>query len=366
MALPRTFFRFGADGLVRVTDNGAEELLVDAPIGLATSDGAGGVLYSEWTPEWQTGPTWWLPDGHDDARVVADRVVGLPARLDGRAVVLGGFPTEGCEGDTIDPMVARDLQAGVDTTLQCYTAGPDNGWGPDSYGGGLYVGDAWDAVLDQGALYSSLALVFRNERGEVIDHPANPYDGDCHPCELTAALSPDGTRLAVIYRPDAEQLRNDNWAAETVAIDAELQVFDLTDGELVFEQQLPAGAQPVWPWHPWFDGRYVVLGPDRPLLGPGDQGPAVSRLQRLLVDFGAAIEVDGIFGPGTQAAVEAFHQERFGTPDAFVDPVTWTALGVPDTIIDTRTGQTTQLPGSIALDITFTDNDLPAARPPEP
>jgi peptidoglycan hydrolase-like protein with peptidoglycan-binding domain len=358
--MPESYLRFGADGLVAVTGDGVEELLAEAPIGSATSDGAGGVLYTEWTPEWRFGPTFgptlWLPDGQDDAQVGS---LGLPARLDGRAVVVGSFPTDECGEDSVDRMVARDLRTGVDMVLQCAVAGPDDGWGPDSYGGGMYVGDHWNAVLDRGALYSSLALVFRDERGEMIDHSANPYDGDCQPCELTAALSPDGARLAVIYRPDALQFRNDNWAVETTAIDAQLQVFDLTDGDLLFEQVVPAGAQPHWPWHPWFDGRYVVLGPDRfdhPYLEHGDRQPAVSTLQRLLVDHGADVDVDGIFGPDTEAAVEAFHLERFGASRSEVHTETWTGLGVPDTIIDTHTGESTQVPGSIALDLTFTDD----------
>ncbi len=364
-ALPATFLRYGSDGLIRVTGAG-DEVLDDRPIANAMSDGAGGVLFVPWTPEWQAGSTWWLPDGHTDARVIADAVgVVLPARLDGRGVVIARFPTEGCEGEVIEPMVARDLETGVDTTLQCSTAGDDDGWGPDSFGGGAYVGDSWSAVIDRGTLYSSTGLVFRNERGDVIDHPANPYDGDCHPCELTAGLSPDGARLAVLFRPDAPQMRNEQWAAETLTVETELQVFDLGTGDLVYQQRLPAGAQPrgAYPHFgsrspPWFDGRFVVLGPNRfdhPYLSRGDTGAAVATLQRLLAARGADIEIDGIFGHDTQTAVEAVHEARFGTADAFVDHVTWTALGVSDTIIDTHTGSSTEVPGAVALEVVFTD-----------
>jgi hypothetical protein len=369
-AIPSRFIRFGADGLTRVTVDG-EELLVDTPIGSATSDGSGGVLYTEWKAGvWKAGvrngTTRWLRPEADEPSFISDGFAGLAARLDGRAVVIGSFPTEECFEEVVSPMVARDLQTGADTTLQCSTAGPDDGWSPDSFGGGIYVGNHWSAVLDLGALYSSIDLVFRNERGDVIDHPGNPYDGDCHPCELTAALSPDGTRLAVIFRPDALQFRNDNWQTETTSVAAQLQVFDLRTGDLLFEQPVSAGAQPTPPgWHSWFDGRYVVFGPDRfdhPYLRPGDAGPAVTTLQRMLVEHGANIEIDGIFGPATESAVEAFHEAQFGAADSSVDPVTWSALGVSDTIIDTRTGDTTRLPGSIALEITFSDD---AGIPPE-
>lgn len=353
--------RYGADGLVRV--NAADDdLLVDAPIRSAMSDGAGGVLYSLWEPGHLSGPTWWLPPGSDEPRRVSGDFPRLAASLDGRAVVIGGFPAEECFEDAVDRMVARDLRTGSDTTLQCATGGPDDGWGPDSFGGGLYVGDHWSAVLEQGALYSSIELVFRDEGGDVIDHPANPYDDDCRPCELTPALSPDGTRLAVIFRPDALQFRNEDWSTETTSVNAQLQVFDLQTGDLLFEQLLAAGAQPQPPgWHSWFDGRFVVLGPDRfdhPNLSSGDRGPEVSTLQRLLVQHGANLEIDGIFGPSTEGAVEAFHASRFEAPASSVDPLTWTTLGVPSTIIDTHTGETVEVPGAITLEVTFAEDTV--------
>ena len=167
------------------------------------------MLYSEWSPT-ESG-TRWLPADTDESRFVWDGYRAIPALLDGRSVIVASFATDECFSD-VPNMVARDLETGADTTLQCGTGGPDDGWGPNSYGGGLYVGDAWSAVTDQGAMLSSIGLVFRDERGAIIEHPANPYSDDCHPCELTAALSPDGERLAVIYRPDALQFRNENWA----------------------------------------------------------------------------------------------------------------------------------------------------------
>lgn len=375
VVLPASYLRYGADGLVRVTGD-TEEALVDGPVGFATSDGAGGVLYTEWNPELHP-RTWWLARDAAEAVVVSDRYPDISARLDGRSVRVDSFGVEGCDDDDV-PMVAHDLVSGADTTLQCGVEGPDDGWGPDSFGGGMYVGDHWSAVIDQGAMMSSVDLVFRDERGEVFDHPANPYDTDCHPCELTPTLSPDGTRLAVIYRPDAMQFRNENWRTETTAVPAELQIFDLTDGEIVFRTELPAGAQPRY--GSWFDGRYVVLGPDRfdhPHLGngiggwvelaPDDRGEPVRTLQQLLIAVGADLEVDGIFGPDTTAAVEAFHAEHFGQPDAFVDVDTWTALGVPDTIIDTHSGTTRQLSGAIALEVILTDGptDPEPDTPPE-
>ncbi len=353
-ALPQSYYQFGADGLVRFVDGQAERL-VSTPVAYATSDGVGGVLYSEWSPT-ELG-TRWLPADTDESRFVWDGYRAIPALLDGRSVIVASFATDECFSD-VPNMVARDLETGADTTLQCGTGGPDDGWGPNSYGGGLYVGDAWSAVTDQGAMLSSIGLVFRDERGAIIEHPANPYSDDCHPCELTAALSPDGERLAVIYRPDALQFRNENWGAETVDVPAELQVFDLRTGDLVFQHQLSAGAQPRFDWTPWFDGRFLALGPDRfdyPSLYRDSTGDKVRNLQRMLVAAGFDIEVDGIYGPGTRAAVEAFHIDRFGASRPQVGTDTWTELGVPDTIIDTHTGITVELPGAVALEVTLTE-----------
>lgn len=58
------------------------------------------------------------------------------------------------------------------------------------------------------------------------------------------------------------------------------------------------------------------------ILRPGDRGPAVAVLQRAL-----GLADDGIFGPDTLAALEAF-QRRAGLPvDGLVGRRTWEALG---------------------------------------
>lgn len=62
------------------------------------------------------------------------------------------------------------------------------------------------------------------------------------------------------------------------------------------------------------------------IVGRGDSGPAVSELQRQLVAAGASIEVDGDFGPRTEAAVRAFQQQRGLSPDGTVGDATRAAL----------------------------------------
>ena len=65
---------------------------------------------------------------------------------------------------------------------------------------------------------------------------------------------------------------------------------------------------------------------DRYPLRRCDKGPAVAALQRSLVASGAAIDVDGYFGPATDAAVRAFQRDAGLEVDGLVGPDTWAAL----------------------------------------
>ena len=63
-----------------------------------------------------------------------------------------------------------------------------------------------------------------------------------------------------------------------------------------------------------------------PLVRQGDQQHPVQTLQYLLRARGHNLTVDGIFGPGTDAAVRAFQQQKGLAVDGIVGPVTWSAL----------------------------------------
>lgn len=63
------------------------------------------------------------------------------------------------------------------------------------------------------------------------------------------------------------------------------------------------------------------LPTSRPLLKKGARGAAVEELQRLLM-----IDVDGIFGNGTDDAVRRFQRARGLEADGIVGSATWTAL----------------------------------------
>jgi peptidoglycan hydrolase-like protein with peptidoglycan-binding domain len=63
-----------------------------------------------------------------------------------------------------------------------------------------------------------------------------------------------------------------------------------------------------------------------PLVSRGAQGHPVPSLQYLLREPGQALQVDGIFGPKTDAAVRGFQQALGIAVDGIVGPVTWRAL----------------------------------------
>ncbi|WP_257016037.1 GH25 family lysozyme [Streptomyces sp. Ag82_O1-15] len=58
----------------------------------------------------------------------------------------------------------------------------------------------------------------------------------------------------------------------------------------------------------------------------GDRGPAVSAVQAELNAHGAALSVDGAFGPATHKAVAAFQTRNQLPPDGVVGPNTWIVL----------------------------------------
>ena len=63
-----------------------------------------------------------------------------------------------------------------------------------------------------------------------------------------------------------------------------------------------------------------------PTLRRGARGENVVQLQRLLSMDGSNLEIDGIFGPGTQSAVRAFQKRHGLVVDGIVGPKTWAEL----------------------------------------
>lgn len=57
-----------------------------------------------------------------------------------------------------------------------------------------------------------------------------------------------------------------------------------------------------------------------------DSGPAVATIQQLLTDQGFPVDVDGYYGPDTEAAVISFQESRGLEADGVVGPDTLAAL----------------------------------------
>jgi len=76
------------------------------------------------------------------------------------------------------------------------------------------------------------------------------------------------------------------------------------------------------------------------LLKKGAQGEEVLQLQKLLVEHGFPVSLDGIFGIETERAVRAFQSQNLdqhGEPlrvDGQVGPLTWWSLTHPKPVID--------------------------------
>lgn len=68
------------------------------------------------------------------------------------------------------------------------------------------------------------------------------------------------------------------------------------------------------------------LFPPPPVLREGSTGADVVKLQTILNGQGQSLKTDGIFGPKTRAAVEAYQRSRGLVPDSIVGPHTWGSL----------------------------------------
>lgn len=66
------------------------------------------------------------------------------------------------------------------------------------------------------------------------------------------------------------------------------------------------------------------------VLRPGDSGELVRRLQQELRDRGYAVDLDGQFGPGTEAAVREEQRDVGVEADGLVGPQTRAAFGIGD------------------------------------
>ncbi len=62
------------------------------------------------------------------------------------------------------------------------------------------------------------------------------------------------------------------------------------------------------------------------LTDPFMEGPDIRAMQQALADVGIDVGVDGVFGPGTEAAVRQFQEREGLTADGIAGPATLSRL----------------------------------------
>jgi hypothetical protein len=167
--------------------------------------------------------------------------------------------------------------------------------------------------------------------------------------EAHAALGSAGMLCARFVRGSAHMISNHAWGT---AIDLRLNALLDRRGDNRVQLGLVQIA-PIFNRHGWYWGagfrtedamhfeaseqlirRWSADGAlPRQLLPPrvlsmGDRGPEVVALQRALNKRGSKLKDDGVFGPGTRAAVIAFEAAAGLMPDGVVGPETRKALGL--------------------------------------
>lgn len=88
------------------------------------------------------------------------------------------------------------------------------------------------------------------------------------------------------------------------------------------------------PWVQYVNAKPVtVISNGDPVLKKGSKGDSVKTLQTLLINKGYDPKgVDGVFGPGCEAAVKAFQKANGLTANGIVDQKTWDALRKTSTV----------------------------------
>lgn len=145
---------------------------------------------------------------------------------------------------------------------------------------------------------SGYQIIF--DSGEQMGGPASQ--------QLTNGTVPPGQTVDVsinLTAPNSAGTYKGNWRLR----DPNGAIFALSTGPFWVQIKAVAPQQASWP-----------------TFKNGDSGPEVRAIQHLLVAHGYNLNVDGIFGPNTQARVEDFQTANNLIEDAIVGPETWEKL----------------------------------------
>ncbi len=154
-----------------------------------------------------------------------------------------------------------------------------------------------------------------SRHGQACDIGENAWI-DCYVTERRSWLANHEREdlRATVYRMDAFRPLIDaaNW---TLALPFRVRGVLIDEDVLTGTRSVRVSAEDV---------NLRILRLQRPRL----QGDDVRAMQQALTSAGFAVDVDGVFGPFTEEAVEAFQQQRGLTPDGIVGPATRSALGL--------------------------------------
>ena len=103
-------------------------------------------------------------------------------------------------------------------------------------------------------------------------------------------------------------------------------------------------------------------------VGYGSKGSDVTELQKLLNDNGYDLEVDGVFGDKTQAAVKDYQKNNNLAVDGIVGDNTWGALTAPaqTTTATTPAATTTQVATTPTVTTPTTSSTQPTQQLRQP
>lgn len=168
--------------------------------------------------------------------------------------------------------------------------------------------------------------------------------------EVFGALSTAGMLCARLIRGSKHGISNHSWGT---AVDLKIDgILDKRGDKARTVQRGTALIAPIFNRHGWYwgagfpieDSMHFELSDQKiralhqagvfgatgtlaePSLSIGDRGQEVKRLQEALRAQGENVDTDGIFGPGTRAAVVSFQAKNGLTPDGIVGARTKAAL----------------------------------------
>ena len=126
----------------------------------------------------------------------------------------------------------------------------------------------------------------------------------------TCVLEAKGTAAGVVHTP----LSNRKWTYYGLLRDVDYGV-KTSGSAAVSKPETKPAAKPA-------AGKPISY----PTLRRGNKGDLVAQMQDLLQKDGSTLEVDGIFGVGTQSAVRSFQKRHGLVVDGIVGPKTWAEL----------------------------------------